>query len=79
MKITRMKCDCCRKYINGDQYLKLVLPIIRRGESDNGLQEKEMDICAKCANRISRLYYRIAEENNSTGFYAIGMSLEDEP
>ena len=79
LAFTQMKCDCCGKHINRDQYLKLVLPIIRRGENDNELQKHEMDICAECANQIAQLYYRIAKENGSTGLFAIGMSLEDEP
>ena len=62
-------CDCCRKETS--ETAKVFLPIIAKYEHEQRMMIHEMDICAECAFEFTKLFYKIANEHNSSGIVAI--------
>lgn len=70
----RIFCDCCAKEMT--DYIKLRLPIKDKHYGEEGIpvvkiRSYDMDICEKCANKILKFYYNLAEENGHSGIIAV--------
>lgn len=74
--IEKIRCDCCGKEQTAEKVTEVKMPIIMHsysadGEKTSGMSVKEMDFCERCAEQFTRLYYKIAEENNFSGIIGI--------
>lgn len=75
-----IRCDCCgKKNVKENEVIRLTLPIITSTCDGHFIAPHEMDLCTECGNEISRCYYRIAQEHNSSGIMGITETIgEDE-
>lgn len=69
--IYKYKCDCCQKEYD-HKLGEFTLPILYKNPANEfvGIDKRTMDICDECADKFMKLYYKIANENGSTGFFA---------
>lgn len=74
MKRETWICDACRKEKQPDELMKLKIPIT---DEKLRMMPHKMDICIKCAARICAEYYKIANENNSSGIRYFNMADEE--
>ena len=67
------QCDACQKYDHRCEEIEV--PIVLKQYGKVTLMLKALDICPECRERLyntmAREYYKIANENRSTGMQAI--------
>ncbi len=78
MKQITYRCDCCNKDISKDiDYANVRMPIVSIYEDKKYLKVQDMDLCIECANKFSKLYYEIANENNYSGIIVLNVDREE--